>query len=490
LQHFFDWARRRLDPLRPWLILGKGPSFARRARFDLSVYDLLSLNHAVREQPVRLAHLIDLDVVNACGAALLSHARHVVLPWYPHVRNAPGTRSLDELVRDHALLRRLAQEGRLLWYDLSIAPRRHGPGPVVQATYFSAEAAVSMLALAGVRQVRSLGVDGGAGYSTQFEDLAQDTLLANGQPAFDLQFAGIARTILETGLDFAPLDQPSPVSVLVLSAEPAPLPERVLEFSLRKHTSMSVAIRWIGTLNDVESGCLNPPDQGHVAGLQRMLLLRSDALVVDDLRTLWSRPLARECVAVPAEPVRCGAPGTTSIALVTADPARTDAAILAAARLLAGQSAGASPTDAAPVEPSLPATWNTCDGAEEGTRSLLSFAAPPQRPWVSRAHPLAHRWVATLIDAVQAGFVSLDLVRTEVRLGRVRPSLLEQVERGNPESLLVSRAARRLDAAFVGRLGAGTSAEPAPHPLRLFRAFARQARRRVRAYRRRHAAPR
>jgi len=473
--HFFEWSRRHVDPARPWLILGKGPSFAQRAGFDLSAYELLSLNHAVREQRVRVAHMIDLDVANACGAALLSHAEYVVLPWYPHVQNAPGARPLDELARDHELLRRLAAQDRLLWYDLSTAPRRYGPGPVVQATYFSAEAAVNLLALAGARVVRSLGVDGGAGYSTHFEDLAQRTLLANGQPAFDLQFAGIARTILHTGVDFAPLDQPSPIAVCVLSSEPAPLPERVLEFSIREHTSMSVAVHAIRSPNDLD----------HLGELHRAILLRPDALVLDDLRKLWSRPVEGDGIAVPTEPERRGADGMPSIALITAGPNRLHEAVTAAAVVLGGGTAG--PTRASPMVSSLPASWSSCPRSEADT-SLVSFRDPALRPWISRGHPLGHLWVATLIEAVQAGFVELDLIRTEVRLGRVRPSLVEQVETGNPEALLVSRAARRLDAGFVVPGGPAAS-QPVRRPMLLLRALARQARRRVRAYRRGEAGP-
>ena len=146
VQHFFDWARGAVRSEGPWLILGKGPSFSQRDLYDLSGYRLLSLNHVVRELPVALAHMIDLDVADACAEALGENAEFLVMPWYPHVRNRAGSESLAELVPKFPGLRRLEAEGRLLWYDLSTSPVRHGPGPVVQATYFSAEAALSLLA--------------------------------------------------------------------------------------------------------------------------------------------------------------------------------------------------------------------------------------------------------------------------------------------------------------------------------------------------------
>ena len=65
VRNFFEWAREALDPAHPWLILGKGPSFSNRDRYNLSRYSLLSLNHVVREQPVTLAHMIDFDVAES-----------------------------------------------------------------------------------------------------------------------------------------------------------------------------------------------------------------------------------------------------------------------------------------------------------------------------------------------------------------------------------------------------------------------------------------
>ncbi|MBA3495600.1 MAG: hypothetical protein H0T86_00665 [Gemmatimonadales bacterium] len=493
MQHFFEWFAQHGSRDRPWLILGKGPSFGLRSRFDLSGYDILSLNHAVREQPVLLAHMIDLDVVDTCGATLLRHARHVVLPWYPHVENAPGPRSLEELLSSHDLLRTLASEGRLLWYDLGIAPRRYGPGPVVQAAYFSAEAAVSLLALAGVRRVRSLGVDGGSGYSSDFEDLARRTHLANGQPGFDLQFQGIARTMQRTGLDFAPLDQPSPMVVCVPSTEATALPERVLEFTIRKHASMNARLHRIRSTHDLETmsaAALENADAGGPSERRRAIVLSSSSLVFDDLRKLWARPFDREAVEVPLGVPAHELPTPPGVSLVTATDSHR-LRELSRAALDLGRSTGEPtlPRGTLSVTASLPARWSRQDQFEAGNTSLLRYSAPGLQPWISRAHPFAHVWVATLLDAVRDGFVSLETIRTEVRLGHVRPSLLEQVESGSLESLLVSWSARRRDARWTPP--DGSAARPAglgTNPLLMLRALARHARSQIRAYRRRRSA--
>ena len=67
-----EWTRSCPLPDRPWLILGKGPSFARRHHIDLTPYNLASLNHVVRELKVEV-------VVNRDGWLVGNGIEHVDL---------------------------------------------------------------------------------------------------------------------------------------------------------------------------------------------------------------------------------------------------------------------------------------------------------------------------------------------------------------------------------------------------------------------------
>src|SRR5262245_47540368 len=162
MQSFLDWfAATQQQRKRPWLVLGKGPSFAKRDQFDLTSFELLSLNHVVREQPVTVAHMIDYDVVEACGESIDRNAGVLVMPWFPHFQNCPGTENLETLCGRNTLLERLRSQGRLLWYNHSLAREAHGESPVIPVRFFSSEAVLNLLAAAGVQRVRSLGIDGG-----------------------------------------------------------------------------------------------------------------------------------------------------------------------------------------------------------------------------------------------------------------------------------------------------------------------------------------
>jgi hypothetical protein len=54
-----------------------------------------------------------------------------------------------------------------------------------------------------------------------------------------------------------------------------------------------------------------------------------------------------------------------------------------------------------------------------------------------------------LNEAVRDGFISFDEVRAAVAAGQVRPGLLYQVEKGEPEPLAIPRRERIKDDLFV-----------------------------------------
>ena len=103
------WRQAGLDS-KPWMILGKGPSFGEHTRVDLTQFHLLSLNHAVQKLSVDVAHLIDLDVVEDCGEALLTNCRWLLMPRYPHVKFQASPQPLEAHVARSSVLQRLAED--------------------------------------------------------------------------------------------------------------------------------------------------------------------------------------------------------------------------------------------------------------------------------------------------------------------------------------------------------------------------------------------
>jgi hypothetical protein len=465
VRHFFEWFAREIDAERPWLILGKGPSFAARGQFELNRFELLSLNHAARELPVRVAHMIDLDVVEACADSLEANAGVLVMPWYPHVAHRPGSRTLEELVPQSQVLSRLDRQGRLLWYDLSTAPERHGKGPVVRATYFSAEAALNLLALAGVRRVRSLGVDGGATYSGEFEDLKDKTLLANSRASFDLQFRGFARTIMSTGVDYAPLNIESPVRVYVGSQDAQMLAVKVLEFSIRQYASLSVEVFPLHQArieHPMPREVRNRPRTPFsfqrfaipaLAGYRgRAIYLDSDMQVFQDIRGLWTLPFGDADLLAARDAGDDGRKPQFSVMLLNCEELRWDLAQIVE-RLDRGELTYETlmyqMAVARKVRAGIDPNWNSLERYRDGETALLHYTDMNTQPWISRANRHGYLWVRDLIAAVDKGFITRELVAEHVAQGFVRPSLLHQVDERIEEAALLPKTARDLDRGYV-----------------------------------------
>lgn len=466
MQSFFEWFESSgQDREKPWLILGKGPSFSKRDQFDLSGFELASLNHAVREQPVTVAHMIDYDVVAACGDSIEKNAQALVMPWIPHVQNRPGARTLEELARTDLSLARLVQQGRLLWYNLSTAPQIREESPIVPVRFFSSEAMLGLLAQAGVRQVRSLGIDGGANYSPHFQDLNEKTLLANGWQNFDVQFAAIAQILLKTGLDYAPLDLESPIRVFVAATEAQMLAVRVLEFSIRKWTSMSVVVSPLhrsGIEIPEPANLKNQPRTPFsfqrflipaLAGYQgRAIYLDSDMQVFRDLRQLWTSPFNGADLLTVREPEETGRRPQFSVMVLNCASLRwnireivraLDEGKLSYERLMYDMAV--APTIQADLDPA----WNCLERYRAEETALLHYTDMNTQPWLSCNNPLGYLWVRDLFEAIDQQLLPEETVAEHVRRSFVRPSLLYQLEHRIEDSFILPKKARQLDEGFV-----------------------------------------
>jgi hypothetical protein len=462
MRDIHGWIRERGTASRKWLVLGKGPSFA---KFDPALkesFELLALNHAIREAPGAVSHIIDLDVVDACGDMLARNASAVVMPWIPHVRNFAGRDHLGSISEQHPLLRRLRDEGRLFWYNLESAPEsaRRPEAPVVPARFFSAEAGIGLLAVSGVKTIRTLGIDGGAEYARSFHDLNDKTLLANGRSSFDSQFSGIARTIFKWNLDCGPLDDEIPVRVFVATEPAQMLATRVLEYSLRRRSSISAVVH---PLHEFDIAIPQPVERANqprtpfsfqrflvpqAAGFQgRAVYMDSDMQLLDDIRHLWRLPMGENDLLAVGEPTKTGRKPQFSVMLLNCGRlgwdiknivADLDAGRLTYAQLMYEMKiAGRWSAD-------IPSRWNCLERFDRDS-ALLHYTDMDRQPWVSTDNPLARLWVKELRAAIADDFITLDYVQEAVRLGHARPSLLWQLQDDIDDVLLLPSKAKALD---------------------------------------------
>ncbi len=449
------WLHSQPDGLtRPWLILGKGPSFALRDRFDLSAFNTLGLNHVVQEMPLTALHVIDLEVVHQRADAILRNAGFLVMPLYPHEGGFETGASLRELSSRVPVLGQLEAEGRLVYYNLVPSGRPpDSAAPTAETRSFSAVAALHLLAECGVRTVRTLGIDGGRNYSGEFKRLEETTLLANGRASFNDQFREFPPLLRRYGVDFAPLDRPAPIRVFVGASDREWLPARVLEHSIRRHATRTVQVTaMFDTPVAAEIAARSAGtsfsefrwEVPKLAGYQgRAIYLDSDMLVFQDIANLWDIPRDGVATLMPigsnsAEPVL----KAESVQLMDCSHPSWVPHVEQRPDVFGTRRGGSAKN-------TLPAEWNHLDIYQPGRTALLHYTNVPTQPWLSTAHPLGPLWVQALLDAIGDGTITQADVAREVTAGHVRPSLLYQMRQRFPDPIALPSAITRQDAAFL-----------------------------------------
>lgn len=177
LINFFDWFSSNLLT-KPWLVIGKGPSFDNIGKVDLDKYHIVGLNHVMYKVDCLLGHAIDLEVLSSSEKP---KCKFLVMPMEPHVRFKPCGDSLDNLFK----VKSATVDVPVLWYNSSRSlPLMIRSGPMVRVKLFSAVAVVNLLANAGVKEIFTLGVDEGTKYSKEFD---VSDKLSNGRLSFDGQ---------------------------------------------------------------------------------------------------------------------------------------------------------------------------------------------------------------------------------------------------------------------------------------------------------------
>ena len=477
MENYFNWLERNAELLnKPWLVLGKGPSFSKYIKSEYRDYFLVGLNDVVRETRVDILHVMDIAVIERLGELALKNCKYLLIPWFPHedyslpfldkTFHKASTNNLDYYVIHNSILKEFSKQNRLLWYDASSA-KECGPGPekVVNAGPFSAATVTRLIALSGVKKIRTLGVDGGQSYSTSFSDLEGETLLDSGQESFNLQFADMAKTIRETNVDLAPADIESPVKVYVGTQPEQMLATKVLEYSIKKHASISVEVIPLHTAIDnakikYRSVAGKTPFSFQRFAIPMLKKFKGKAIYVDsdmqvfsDIRELWTWPMKDSQILAVHERTDDRKEPQFSVMVLNCEQLDWDVDkicekiencqvtyedIVYKMSLVDRISYG------------LPTRWNDLEHYKNGVTSLIHYTDMVLQPWITTNNKLARIWCEELIDAVAEGFIALDDIKEQIGKGWVRPSLQYQIENNIADPQLIpKKILKKLDANYV-----------------------------------------
>lgn len=463
---------------RPWLILGKGPTHSFFNPAHATHFRIFALNHAMRHCSADVGHAIDLEVFGQVSCEELANVSALVVPWVPHVRQkrplysgefffGPGTKTLDQLIDGSELLTSFFNRGRLYTYNLSSAPSslRRDDLVTVRGESFSAAVALRLLGQMGVNTVRTLGIDGGSSYGSSFGDVEAATKLRTHQTSFDTQFREMAESIRTFHMSCGPLTAQVPVEVFVGCMPEQDLAFKVLEYSIRRHASISVNVR---RLHDAVANAgveipepADPAARGRTPfSFQRFAIpaiceyrgraiyVDSDMLVLKDIREMWLAEMGSHQMLSAAQAEGSGRRPQFSVMLLDCEKLQWDVNELVESLDARKYSYAQLMYEMASVPswaPALAAGWNSLEAMDEIETRLVHFTDMDGQPWLNAWHPLGSLWCRYLLDAIADGVISEADVQQEVRLRHVRPSLLEQVRRKQADARCLPFSVLRKD---------------------------------------------
>jgi lipopolysaccharide biosynthesis glycosyltransferase len=461
----FSWIKSWPEKDRPFLILGKGPSFEFRGDFDLEKFNLIALNHVVRELNVDFAHIIDIDVVEDCADCLESQAKWLLMPLVPHMNCRPTSMRLQDFVETIPVLARFREQNRLLTYPLWTGPRIPDIEPVLGT--FSGSVVVNLLSRLGADEVRSLGLDGGQSYSETFSDLNDITLFKNNHDSFDIQFSEISKTIRSTQMDYRPLIEP--IRVFVGCDDYQMVAARVLEHSIRTHTRHPVQMFFMKDMPVPEpKHKKNKPGTGFsfnrflipkLAGYcGKAIYIDADMLVFDDISKLWNIPFnGKKVLCSTQDEVPKGweddknnslgedrhwTPGR-QMSVMLLDCERLDWDI---EKIVAGLDEGKYKykelmselciLDEDDIGDSIPNEWNCLEWYEDGRSQLVHFTVVPTQPWRHENNKLNTLWENAYREAVSAGAIPISMIEDFANRKLIKSSLLKIANSLSVEAVL------------------------------------------------------
>lgn len=436
------------------LILGKGPSLTenafRKYRKDKVV---IGINQASLKLPVDYAFFIDIEPYLEIQGSLVSRKVKVILPFHPNKRSRFSNRSrqmpenLIELMQINKPLMEINKYGGLYYFYTHIK-RGRTLNNVFPPNLVSLSSLLQILAVCGIKTVKTLGVDGGQNYSTTLSG-PQKTQLKKG---YDKQFPIIKGLAMQNDIVLEKADK---VEIpIYIGCQPAQyLAAKVLEYSIFLNTMEDVKIYRLNesiTASLATSGRTPFSMQRFfIPSLQnyrgRAIYLDSDMLVFNNIRELFdAHPSERAMSACQVPPGSDRRP-QYSVMVIDCEKARWDAHQLCERAQTAYHEVMFDFDFEENKERSLPYIWNSLELYEKDKTGLVHFTDMDRQPWISNVNPLAPLWQKYLNGAVRDGFIDMDEVIKAVEQGLVRPSLLFQVEQDELDPLAVPSRIRNQD---------------------------------------------
>jgi hypothetical protein len=238
---------------------------------------------------------------------------------------------------------------------------------------------------------------------------------------------------------YAPLYVEAPIRIFVGADAVQTLGVRMLEYSIKRHTPVSVDLV---TIDDTNLPVPRDPQNRSRSGFSfcrfdiprrcgyngRAIYMDADMQVFTDVTPLWNWGMNGADVIYCTEHSGHPRPPQFSVMLMDCSHLRWDVT-----RIVRGLDEGEYtyedlmqhlcilPEDR--KKKTLPFEWNSLEHYEEGKTCLIHYTDMETQPWVSKENPNGFLWYGLLRQAIEEGFITIEDVHREIQKGHVSPEL-------------------------------------------------------------------
>ena len=432
------WLRANGRSKRPWLLVGPGANKATSQRAAGEGFAVLATGGAAERLNSDLALVVDVEQLAKRGEQIGKFAAFVAVPNEPHQRGWATGRSLTSFAREIPALQALADEGRLLSFDLWTA--KSSPSGGVLGDFHTDEVALRVLVEGGVRIARHTGFLPRSDPSPGFEATRSTLSRATG---------GVARLRRDSRISYGPYGYPTPARIFVGTDDEQTIGLRILQYSIEKHSTMDVSVEALDWRSmPVPRDPRNRSKTGfsfcrfdipRLCGYTgRGVYVDADMQVFSDITELWTMSLEQADLLYSLGPPAQGRTPQTSVMLINCDSLRWDVK-----KIIDGLDRGAysykelmSDLCVVPkgrAKPLLPYWWNSLELYEPGRTALLHYTDMHRQPWVSSVNPNAGIWYDCCAEAIAHGFIDLGEIAAAVEMGHVSPEMFDWIGQQPPQ---------------------------------------------------------
>jgi len=429
-----------LNSFKNIYILGKGPSLSLDSFNNINSCQncIISINQVVAVFKVDFAFFIDIEPLYDVIDVLIKDKVDIIIPYHPNIRtieniSQPSSQSIYDLSNSNYKLKQLLERNNIYCFDTGLKKNKI-------SNFIFKPNLVSVTSLIQIifkffdgDKIYGIGFDGGSEKSKFIENIYDYTQLKSYSKQFDI----IKKIEFKNKKKFINLSMKT-INVYVGASEAQYIPTKVLEFSIKKYSSINVNV--IPLYKALSENKIQIPLSTRTPfSLQRLYIpllnnyqgiavyLDSDMLVFNDIKNLIDSHDHKFSLCSAPAPPNSGRRDQFSVFTVDCSKAKWNPEKLAKEAAHNYEKILFQFEFENSKSKCLPWQWNSLEYFDSDT-NLIHFTDMDKQPWISTENRNKNLWMKYLKEAINSEFIEYEDVYNSVKRNECRPGILEQIK--------------------------------------------------------------